>query len=434
MSVDWSAMFLGDFVELKRGYDLPKRVRVEGSVPIISSGGKTGSHSLAKVKGPGVVTGRYGTIGEVYYIEEDFWPLNTTLYVNDFKGNDSLFVYYFLKTIRYADYSDKAAVPGVNRNHLHTAEIRVPVRVEEQRLLALHLRTLDQKIAINTKINQTLEQIVQAIFKSWFVDFEPVKAKIAVSEAGGTKEQAELTAMSAISGLPMDASASSETEEQNNLGKLRNKQPEAFAELAQTAALFPSAMQDSELGEIPEEWEPQRLDSIIELAYGKALTKAKRIAGRYPVYGSGGITGSHNKALVKGPGIIVGRKGTVGSLYWEHQDFFPIDTTFYVILKADAQLIFIYSLLKTLGLTDMNTDAAVPGLNRNNVYRLMVPKFPAKLVQKFSKLSDKFFEYIHVKENENKNFKSIRDTLLPKLLSGEIDLTQTSGEGNEVSA
>ncbi len=90
-------MELSDVVKLKRGYDLPKRKRVNSEVPIISSSGVSGSHNEAKVKGPGVVTGRYGTIGEVYYPECDFWPLNTTLYVQDFKGNRPEFIYYFLK-------------------------------------------------------------------------------------------------------------------------------------------------------------------------------------------------------------------------------------------------------------------------------------------------------------------------------------------------
>ncbi len=99
MNSDWSSMLLGDFIELKRGYDLPKKHRVLGKVPLISSAGLSDHHSEAKVTGPGVVTGRYGTIGEVYYVESDFWPLNTTLYIRDFKGNDPKFVYYFLKTI-----------------------------------------------------------------------------------------------------------------------------------------------------------------------------------------------------------------------------------------------------------------------------------------------------------------------------------------------
>ena len=94
----WESIRLGDFVTLKRGYDLPSSLRVDGSVPVVSSSGVTGHHDTAKVKGPGVVTGRYGTLGEVFFITDDFWPLNTSLYVQDFKGNDARFSAYFLES------------------------------------------------------------------------------------------------------------------------------------------------------------------------------------------------------------------------------------------------------------------------------------------------------------------------------------------------
>ena len=164
-SEDWSEIELGEFIELKRGYDLPKKSRTEGFIPIVSSSGVSGSHGEFKVKAPGVVTGRYGTIGQVYYVEENFWPLNTTLYVNDFKQNAPLFVYYLLKTINYQAYSDKAAVPGINRNHIHKAKIFVPESAKEQHQIALKLWALDQKIKLNHQIIQTLEQMVQALFK-----------------------------------------------------------------------------------------------------------------------------------------------------------------------------------------------------------------------------------------------------------------------------
>ena len=104
--IGWKECTLGDVVELKRGYDLPKRLRTQGPYPVVSSSGISGSHSEPKVKGPGVATGRYGTLGEVFYIENDFWPLNTALYVKDFKGNDPKFISYFLRTIDFASADD----------------------------------------------------------------------------------------------------------------------------------------------------------------------------------------------------------------------------------------------------------------------------------------------------------------------------------------
>ena len=118
----WISTELGDILELKRGYDLPKKNRIDGTVPIISSSGLSGTHNEFKVSAPGVVTGRYGTIGEVHWVAENYWPLNTALYVRDFRGNDPKFIYYFMKTLNYEEYSDKAAVPGINSCLLYTSD------------------------------------------------------------------------------------------------------------------------------------------------------------------------------------------------------------------------------------------------------------------------------------------------------------------------
>ena len=111
----WRECELGEVIELKRGYDLPKQRRLSGAFPVVSSSGPTDFHSESKVRGPGVVTGRYGTLGRVYFVREDFWPLNTALYVRDFRGNDPRFISYFLSQLDFAAYSDKAAVPGLRR-------------------------------------------------------------------------------------------------------------------------------------------------------------------------------------------------------------------------------------------------------------------------------------------------------------------------------
>ena len=177
MAGKWQETTLGEVIELKRGYDLPKRERFPGAVPLVSSSGVTDYHAASKVAGPGVVTGRYGTLGEVFFVREDFWPLNTTLYVRDFKSNDPRFISYFLKCIDFQPFSDKAAVPGLNRNHLHQAPIWFPDDVNEQRAIAHILGTLDDKIELNRRMNETLEAMARALFKDWFVDFGPTRAK-----------------------------------------------------------------------------------------------------------------------------------------------------------------------------------------------------------------------------------------------------------------
>ena len=401
--VEWKDLSLGEVIELKRGYDLPKGKRMPGSVPIVSSSGVSDFHSEAMVKGPGVVTGRYGTIGEVFYVDEDYWPLNTTLYVRDFKGNDPRFISYLLRTLDFQAYSDKGAVPGLNRNHLHLAKVRLPGKTA-QKNIARVLSSLDSKIDLNCRINQTLEAMAQAIFKSWFVDFDPVKAKIVAIQDGRDPLRAAMSAISGKAEPELDALP-----------------PEQYEKLAATAALFPEEMEASELGEIPRGWKVQRVGSVLELVYGKALKSTDRQEGTVPVYGSGGITGYHNIPLVPHGSIIVGRKGTVGSLYWEDEPFFPIDTTYYVRPLA-ATLTFCYYTMQTLGLEKMNTDAAIPGLNRENVYRLelVLPDPDTLLV--FDLEATTLRKAMRANSGASKSLAALSDILLLKLLSGELSV------------
>ena len=371
MAGKWQETTLGEVIELKRGYDLPKRERFPGAVPLVSSSGVTDYHAASKVAGPGVVTGRYGTLGEVFFVRDDFWPLNTTLYVRDFKSNDPRFISYFLKGIDFLPFSDKAAVPGLNRNHLHQAPVWFPDDVNEQRTIAHILGTLDDKIELNRRMNETLEAMARALFKDWFVDFGPTRAKI------------------------------------------EGRDPYLAPKIWD---LFPDKLDED--GK-PEGWEDSKVEDYLELAYGKSLPAKSRRPGGVAVYGSGGLTGFHDEALIKGPAVIVGRKGTVGSLYWEDRPIFPIDTVFYVVPKR-AALSFCYQLLLSQPLAHMNTDAAVPGLNRNNVYRLEFPWSGSRLTNTFESFASPLWKKRTANLREIDTLSHSRDLLLPKLMSGEI--------------
>jgi len=165
----WSECKLGEQINLKRGYDLPARLRQDGEIPIFSSSGITGFHNEKMCNAPGVITGRYGTIGQVFFSKTPYWPLNTTLYVQDFKGNDELFIYYFLQQLDWEKYSDKSAVPGVNRNDVHQEDIVIP-QVTEQKAIAAVLSCLDDKIDLLHRQNKTLEAMGEALFRQWFVE------------------------------------------------------------------------------------------------------------------------------------------------------------------------------------------------------------------------------------------------------------------------
>ena len=228
----WLETTLGKVITLKRGYDLPQHERVDGPVPVVSSSGITDHHSESKVSGPGVVTGRYGTLGQVFFVPNDFWPLNTALYVRDFRGNDPRFISYLLRSLDFSNYSDKAAVPGLNRNHLHEEAVRIPGTVAEQRAIAHVLGTLDDKIELNRRMNATLEAMARALFRSWFVDFDPVRAKMEGRDTGLPKEIVDL---------------------------------------------FPDRLADSEMGEIPEGWEVSEIGDEVD-AVGGATPSTREAA------------------------------------------------------------------------------------------------------------------------------------------------------------
>lgn len=141
----WQKTILGNVATLQRGFDLPSTMRKDGIYPVVSSGGISGTHDEFKGKSPGVITGRYGSIGEVFFIETDYWPLNTTLWVTDFHKNDELFVYYLLSSLNFKVFSDKTGVPGVNRNDLHKIKVSRPP-INEQRQIAAILSTWDEAI------------------------------------------------------------------------------------------------------------------------------------------------------------------------------------------------------------------------------------------------------------------------------------------------
>lgn len=149
----WTDSSLGDVASLQRGFDLPSSARRDGTVPIISSSGVSGFHDEAMVTPPGVVTGRYGTIGQVFYVEQDFWPLNTSLWVKDFNGNHPKYVYYLLTTLDYKKFSDKTGVPGINRNDIHRVRVLLPPIAEQHQIVAI-LSKWDRAI-------KTVEMLIQ---------------------------------------------------------------------------------------------------------------------------------------------------------------------------------------------------------------------------------------------------------------------------------
>lgn len=167
---NWKPAKIEDLIYFQRGFDITKAEQKEGDVPVISSSGIKSFHSQYKVKGPGVVIGRKGTLGSVYYSECDYWPHDTTLWSKDFKGNNPKYVYYALKLIRFERFDAGAANPTLNRNHIHGLPITIP-RPKIQNEIVSILDKYDDLIENNKRRIELLEDSAQQLYKEWFVRF-----------------------------------------------------------------------------------------------------------------------------------------------------------------------------------------------------------------------------------------------------------------------
>jgi type I restriction enzyme S subunit len=172
---------------------------------------------------------------------------------------------------------------------------------------------------------------------------------------------------------------------------------------------------------LPKGWRECKLGDIIDLKYGKALKSENRHSGMYPVVGSSGIIDFHNEYLVEAPGIVIGRKGTIGEVIWLDANFYPIDTTFYVTDKNDiSALFFHYYLLKNQNFNKIGSDSAVPGLNRNQALLNPIICPDSDTICQFNTLLKPFFEKKYSNNQEIQTLTQLRDALLPKLMSGKI--------------
>ena len=170
-----------------------------------------------------------------------------------------------------------------------------------------------------------------------------------------------------------------------------------------------------------EGWREGTLGDVIELIYGKGLKKETRTGTGYPVIGSSGVVGYHSEFLVEGPGIVIGRKGTLGKVSYLWDNFFPIDTTYYIKSKVEsAGLLYEYFLLKTLNFEEMNTDSAVPGLNRDIALSMEINIAPLEKLNGFNQFTSTFMDKLRENTKQIRTLEKLRDTLLPKLMSGEV--------------
>ncbi len=318
-----------------------------------------------------IVYGRRGDIGRQALIREreQGWLCGTGCLRIQLGAQvlDPLFLHYYLGQPKVVALITSKAV-GATMLNLNTGILRsVPVTFPElpiQRKIAALLSAYDDLIENNTRRLQVLEEMAQSLYREWFVEMRFPGHEEAVTT-------------------------------------------------------------NSEPGSLPAGWQIVKLSDAVELAYGRSLTAKTRSPGAVPVYGSSGITGFHDKALVKGPGIIVGRKGNVGTVFWSDEDFFPIDTVYY----AKTQICLHYVFFNLQHQQFLDSDAAVPGLSRGQAYLLPFLKPSADVLRQFQDMVEPMFEQIRILINKNANLRRTRDLLLPKLLSGALDVSVLDIEG-----
>jgi len=422
MGGEWRVTTLGEVLTLQRGFDLPEADRRPGRFPVIASTGQVGTHDEAMVLGPGVVIGRSGSLGGGQFIEDDFWPLNTTLWVKDFKGNDPRFCYYLLRSLDLSQFNAGSGVPTLNRNHIHPLPVVVPSDLNEQRAIAHILGTLDDKIELNRHMNQTLEEMARAIFKSWFVDFDPVRAKATVRCEHTNWSNAQVS---------------------------RAACPNLKPEIAE---LFPDEFENSELGEIPKGWEIKRFSELTSVIT-KGTTPTQEEIQNAPrndikinylrvncIEEDGSIladkltnipksvhVGVLKRSILKCDDILYTIAGTIGRIALTEDWILPANTNQAIAIIRPNPYIPPGFLVLT-----MQQEAFRQELHNNIVHAVqanlslgILSKAKA-VIPSVSTLS-KLFEPVQdiqskviSNRTQSRTLAALRDTVLPKLISGEL--------------
>ena len=366
MSGRWSSVPLGDVVELKRGYDLPRKDREDGPYPVYSSSGISGCHCMPAVEGPCVITGRYGTIGEVYFSPGACWPLNTSLFATDFKGNSPRFVYYLLKNFPWQEFATASAVPGINRNHINGYLVNIP-DFSTQQAIASVLGALDDKIALNTRKNVCLEQLARTLFEEW------------LSEA-----QTEL--------LPLCEVA------ETNPETYSPREGWPVVQYLDTGAVT-SNLFDT----------PVTIDTSIEKLPSRARRKVK----------TGDVLYSTVRPANRHYGLVINPPENllVSTGFCVVRDACGLGGPFlYLLLTQD-------SITETLGNIAEQSTSAYPSIRPSDIENLLVSIPNANDVELLNNQLVCIFALIAKNHDESIELAALRDALLPKLMSGEVDVS-----------
>ena len=364
---EWKETTLGDFLTFQRGFDITKKQMVEdGIYDVIFSSGIGGKHNEYKVEAYGVVIGRKGTLGTVFYSENKFWATDTTLWVKDFHGNYPKFAYYFLHTLNLGQYDCGSANPTLNRNHIHTLDVKVPSSVKEQKQIADVLSCLDAKIENLRQQNETLEAIAKTLFKHWFIDFEFPNADDKPYKSSGGE------------------------------------------------------MVDSAIGDIPEGWKAGKLDNLTKISTGKGLKRDDfKNNGVYPVLGANGEIGRTDQFLTEGESILTGRVGTLGIVNINYVKAWISDNVI-IFNPFDNFFYYTYFYLKNTNLKNLNRGSTQPLITQGDLKAIETLIPDIDLISHFQIFCQKIFKKKKLNLEQIQTLTKTRDALLPKLMSGQL--------------
>lgn len=369
-------------VPVIRGQNMGRGRWVDGEFVFVGSE-KANALSANLARAGDLVFTQRGTLGQVALVPEKLFERylisqsQMKLTVDPGKA-DAIFLYYVFQSREQQDYIKRNAiqtgVPHTNLGILRDTPLLLPPLIQ-QRSIACILGTLDDKIELNRRMNETLESMARALFKSWFVDFEPVRAKAEGRDTALPREIADL---------------------------------------------FPDRFQNSELGEVPKGWQACTWGDLVTLEYGRSLREYTTQDGAYPVYGTNGRIGAHSEPLCRHPGIIIGRKGAYRGVRFCNSPFFVIDTAFSVEPKVPLELRWAFYEIRRQDINSIDSGSAIPSTSRGDFYSLPVTAPPFEIQKCFVEILNPSWVRQEHNERECVTLGAMRDALLPKLLSGEI--------------
>ncbi|HIF6106414.1 TPA: restriction endonuclease subunit S [Vibrio parahaemolyticus] len=381
MSSEWFKGTWGDLVELKYGKGLKNYKESNEEIPVFGTNGPVGFTSKALCDFPSIIIGRKGAYRGVHFSSVPFWVIDTAYFVVPKKDFNIKWAYYHLLTQDINALDSGSAIPSTSREDFYQLPVNMPPRWIQDEIVN-NLDVLNKKINLNSKSSQTLEEMAQAIFKSWFVDFDPVKAK------------------------------------------MNGEQPEGMDEA--TASFFPDKLVESELGLIPEGWEVCLLNQKSEIKYGKNLPKTKLLDEGYPVFGGNGVIGYYSSYLYEDEQVLVSCRGAAsGKVLRSLPKSFITNNSLVIDLSNSVLNInYVEPYLKGCNLEEYTSGSAQPQMTVANMAPVQILVPSEDILKSFDEVVKPLKSKIRANERQNLSLAALRDTLLPKLLSGEIELGQ----------